>query len=259
MSTRQATASRHSSMMNESNGQQFTSTKDIFRVFRALQLTHSLLSLKFHGDKREYSSLVIHSDLGQELIVIDELIPDAGNQRLRAGEPFTLLGVYEGIHIHCKFDGIRTQNPTGYDHAFGLGFPRLIHHKQRRDAYRARIDQYDNSCITLQGEARDEPIRGKMIDLSTSGLGVEFSHFIRPEIELGEKFFDCSIDVNQDFVVRCSLIARHPRYEKSTGLYFCGFEFHGLSRLQQKHVDRYIIELQLNARRGEIRRVASGN
>ncbi len=244
-------------MNQDSNGQQFTSKKEMFRVFRALQLTHSLLSIKFHGESREYSSLLLNADLDKEELVFDELIPDEGNAKLKGGEPFTLIGVYEGIHVHCRFKGMRSKTPSGYDHAFSAGFPEVIHHKQRREAYRATIDQYDDSKISAANDDRESAIAGKVVDLSTTGLGAEFPKFIRPEIKAGEKFPNCNIAVNQQFSIHCTLIARHPRYEKSTGLYFCGFEFHGLSRLQQKQVDRYIIELQQTARRNDVRRMAN--
>lgn len=240
----------------DDSGYRLTDPSEIARVLRSLQITRSLITIQFNQDQRIYSSLLIHTDMNRREFVIDELTPNDGNQRLISGEKFSLIAFYVGIRVVFRSKLSQEKSPEGFSRAFAIRFPQAITHKQRRDAYRATVTRALSAKTLLKSEARPEPIEGRVIDLSTTGIGCEFSHYIRPEIKNGEHFGLCEIAIDGDFLINCALIAKHPRYEKSSGLYYCGFEFVGLERSQQKQVNRYVLSLQIDARKIEARQPA---
>lgn len=232
----------------EDTGQYLTDRNDIYRVLRSLQLTRSLLTLRFSGDHHAYSSLLIHTDLDNQQFVIDEVNPPAGNEKLKSGQEFTLIAFYEGVQVTCKNNRVMVSAYPEFKHAYSIAFPHKINHKQRRDAYRTHLNSRQNSAITLNNE-REKSLAGKIIDLSTTGIGCQFQGFVRPEIQRGELFEHCAIRINSNFELHCSLIAKHPRYDRSQNVTLCGFEFVGLDKVQQRQLDRYTLQIQRENRK----------
>lgn len=232
----------------EDTGQYLTDRNDIYRVLRSLQLTRSMLTLRFAGDHHAYSSLLIHTDLDHQQFVIDEVNPPAGNEKLKSGQDFTLIAFYEGVQVTSKNNRVIPSAHPEFKHAYTVAFPAKINHKQRRDAYRIHLNSHQSSSVTLINE-RKNPLKGKIIDLSTTGLGCQFEGYVRPEIKREELFEQCSIRINSNFELHCSLLAKHPRYDRSQNVTHCGFAFLDLDKVQQRQLDKYTLQIQRENRK----------
>lgn len=243
-------------MKIEDSGEEITDPREIYRVLRSLQITRSLVSLHLVNDNHTYSSLLIHTDFNSRQFVLDEVASDEANRRLQRGEEFSLTGFYEGIQVIFRRNRVVSSSPTGFDRAYSVKFPQRILHKQRREAFRAPVTSSQTSSASVRNDNRGEVLQGRIVDLSTTGVGCEFPHYIKPEIEKEEFFQECTVTINDELHLKCMLKAKHPHYQKSTGHYLCGFKFSQLDRVQQKLVDRYVLNLQREARKNDLRRNA---
>ncbi len=239
-------------MKEEDVGEQLTGEADIYRVLRSLELTRSLLTIRFTNDHHAYSSLLIHTDLNASQFVVDELNPPEGNIKLKSGEAFTLIAFYDGVQVTFKNNTViapaAAHTHKQFNHAFTVDFPKSINHKQRRNAYRTHILNAVKTSISLSND-RAKPLQGKITDLSTTGIGCEFKGYVRPELVRGEVFEHCRIQINQEFELSCSLTTRYPRYDRSQDITHCGFEFDALDKAQQRQLDRYTLQVQREQRR----------
>ena len=243
-------------MKESTSGQLLTSHEDIYRALRALQLSRSLITLRFGHDAHAYSSLLIHCDLEQRRFVLDEVRPDAGNARLKQGEHFTLIAFYDGIQVLIKDCIVLTSSVPNFPHAYALAFPKSLYHKQRRQVYRANVARTSKASIALASDDREGVLQGRVADISPLGIGCEFSGFVHPDLKTGEVFERCRLNINSELAFESSLIVRHPAYRKDTDTTLCGFEFKDLDTASQKSLDRFILYLQRQARRVNTHRPA---
>ncbi len=236
--------------MKDPDGSEYiTEPDEIYRILRSLELSRSLLTLRFHDHRHDYSSLILDTDLNQGEFIIDELNSFEGNQRLVERQAFTIIAHYQGVQVSFKNNHANSQSPKGFTHAYSIAFPTAIRHTQRRDAYRFHIPLSLPGDAQLPAQMQRQPLQADRItDLSSSGIGLEFDHYIRPEIEKGEHFNGCTIRIGS-LQLEVNLKATHLFFQKATGHHFCGFEFVRLDKLQQKAVDRALLQWQRDARR----------
>jgi c-di-GMP-binding flagellar brake protein YcgR len=246
----------------DAHGEQIYNVQDIFRTLRSLQLTRSQIAVKFSGDNHSYASLVLHTDLKHRQFVIDEPLPASINTRIASGEVFTIIAHYEGIQVIFKGQAARLKtSPMSLlldkdikqraylEDSIAIDFPSYIFHKQRRNSFRAPLPASTDARITLCTHRREEDLEGTITDLSTMGIGCRFPGLVRPPIERQESFENCCIAINNEFELHCCLTAKNPLYQRVLNCYSCGFQFHNLSRAQQKSVDYYVLAVQRQARK----------
>lgn len=226
--------------------------QEIHRVLRALQLSRSMVSLTF-DDTSTYSSLLISSELDEQQFIIDEVRPEDGNAKLTASKAFTLHGSYSGGQVTIKNCRITTMGIVHYDNAFAVPFPPSLIYKQRRNAFRINVSRASESAIEINNKERDETITGLVTDLSTNGVAAEFSPNTDPKLGVGEHFDECHVDVRGEMHITCELSLKR-RYTDSQGNLQCGFEIRNIDRADQKKLDRFILELQRQARRTDPKR-----
>ena len=236
----------------EDGGEQITNTQDIYRTLKSLQLSRSQLTVKIGGDRSSYASMTMHVDLQRQQFVIDELNPEAGNAAVARGETFTIVAYYEGVRVILKGRPTQAKTAHAIASAITLDFPDYIYHKQRRNAFRAPLQTDTPSSVLLTSSQRQAVLQGRVTDLSTSGVGCEFNGVVRPEIDRHEHFENCTLKINGEFELRCSLVARPANYHRRSDRYTCGFRFAALDRQQQKHIDRYVLAIQRQARKAQL-------
>ncbi|GAA5316149.1 MAG: hypothetical protein AseanaTS_13540 [Candidatus Pelagadaptatus aseana] len=232
-------------------GELLGETTEIYRTLRALQLSRSLVTLRIEGDSQIYSTMILLCDLDNRQFIMDAIRPESGNQRLQQGVSFALTGFYEGIQVVCKDNRISTTNPEQLDNAFSVPFPKFVYRKQRRQAYRTHLPGHLVREIHLSGQHREKPLTGQITDISSTGIGCEFSGNIKPELKTGEIFDNATININGELILSCCLIVRQPRHIARAEITQCGLAFDNLTGPEQKKVERYIAQLQRQARRRE--------
>jgi len=240
-------------MKEVESGQHLTNPEDIYSALYALQRSHSIITLRFGHDANAFSSLLVYVDLKKQQFIIDEVRPEGGNPRLKAGEGFTLIAFYDGIQVMIKDCRISSSKVQDFDHAYSIDFPKSLYHKQRRQVYRAAVTRSSKSTIELHSETRDELFSGRVLDISPRGIGCEFEGHLKPDLERGELFAQGRLNINNEFALNAPLIVKHPSYNPVTNTTQCGFEFSALEPTDQKSLDRFILHLQRQARRSVTR------
>jgi c-di-GMP-binding flagellar brake protein YcgR len=241
-------------MKEVESDQHLTHLEDIYSALYALQRSRSIITLRFGHDANAFSSLLIHTDLQKQQFVIDEVRPEDGNPRLKRGEPFTLIAFYDGVQVMIKDCRITSSQVPDFDQAYAINFPKSLYHKQRRQVFRAAVARSSSSSIELHSENRMDKFYGRVVDISPLGIGCEFEGYIEPKLERGELFDQGRLNINNEFALDAALIVKHPAYNKITDTTQCGFEFSALDPVNQKALDRFILHLQRQARRGITRK-----
>ncbi|TQV84124.1 hypothetical protein FKG94_05530 [Exilibacterium tricleocarpae] len=243
-------------MNTEDGGEQITNVQDIYRTLKSLQLARSQLTVKINGDRQSYASMVMHVDLQRRRFTIDELVAGDANRRVAAGQPFTIIAFYEGVKVILKGKSAGGGRGQTLLDTININFPAYIYHKQRRQAFRAPLAADTPSGIRLLSGRRHTALHGRIIDLSTTGVGCEFTKPARLDIDKHEHFDRCTINIGDEFELHCHLIARSPGYQRLLDRYTCGFAFTLLDRHQQKALDRYVLAIQRRARKARSQRRA---
>lgn len=227
----------------------YTHPNDIYRVLRALQLSRSLLQVRFPHSQTLYSSLLIEIDMDNQLFVIDALNPEIGNPKLESGEPFTVIGYYDGVQVVFRDNLIEPEPPALYTEAYTVRFPAEVYYKQRRHAFRVQIPRIKLAEATLGNSDRQKAINGRLADLSTGGFAVEFDGQPDPALKRNENFSDCRLWVSSelDFTGQCR--AHQPRYDPVRDLTLCGFELINTAPRELRKLERYTLQLQRQQRR----------
>jgi len=140
------------------------------------------------------------------------------------------------------------------EQAFSVPFPESVYHQQRRQSYRVPIGRTTMAKASLESHQRPQPLSGRIINLSPSGAACVFSGYVRPAIANQEQFEACHLCINGELNLHCAITAVHPRYDRVNNVTVCGLEFIGLGRVQQKELDRCVLDLQRDIRKESGRR-----
>ena len=127
--------------------------------------------------------------------------------------------------------------------------PEVIYH-QRRSAFRAPLTQGELIKIELAGDKLRTAIAGQLLDISATGCKLRFPGNISSSLQAGQ--------VYERFTARfpfgpmtTAIEVRHVQYEEKLDTTFAGVRFHRMNGLEQRQVERFVYQLQREARRFE--------
>ena len=227
---------------------------DIYRIVKSLQQARSFLSVKLANSSDVFTSIVLHTDFEKGVFVIDQLSPSHGNSLIVRKSSISVSGLVEGVpaifdpvtyHMALQLDG---------NSVHCLNLPTAIGYNQRRQAFRINVPRSINSAITLPAVAGTKSLTGRVIDISASGLGCEFSEDALPNLEKGNVIANVHIVVGDVLDMTCDLICQYPQAETRTNSFKLGTGFCELNSLQEKAVAKTVLMLQQNARKLETKR-----
>ncbi len=226
------------------NGRHFTSPGDIFGVFRSLQHDRSSINVQFEEASQLYSSLVLDANLPERFVLLDEISPEAGRDRIESGMPFSFRGSINGIRVYAE--GMRVtrvfRDPSGT--YYQASFPTTLLYLQRRDAFRARVPGSLTASVSLRSEDREKPPQGRLLDLSPTGARIAFRGRFDPELEIMEEF-QAEIELSsQEQFIPVRLEVRNREYDRERDQTVAGFRFLDLNRTAMLDINRLVTQLQ---------------
>nr|WP_276613304.1 flagellar brake protein [Pseudomonas sp. B707] len=221
---------------------------EISSNLRQLQESHDPLIITFHERSQRFQSYLIEVDRENGSIKLDEMIPRDGERFLEAGEPFKVEGFHDGVRIAWECTGTLSIKDSDGDRFYSGDLPTEVVYHQRRNAFRAALKLTDLVSVELGGEKLKSPIGGKLLDISATGCKLRFEGDITDRLQLGQvydRLIAAPLFGNQPVSVEL----RYLHFEEKLNITFAGLRFHNISGPAARNVERFVYQLQREARR----------
>lgn len=225
-----------------------TTPLEIAANLRQLLESHDPLIITFHERSQRFQSYVIEVDRDTNSLALDEMIPRDGERYLAAGEPFKIEGFHDGVRIAWECTEQMEIVDTDSQRFYRGTLPEEVVYHQRRNAFRAALKLAQLVNIEMDGDKLKAPLRGKLLDISATGAKLRFEGDFSERMQLGQ--------VYERFLAKLpfgNMIApvelRYLHFEERFNTTFAGVRFHNMSGLVQRQVERFVYQLQREARR----------
>nr|WP_283939203.1 flagellar brake protein [Pseudomonas sp. T1.Ur] len=215
---------------------------------RMLQDSHDPLIITFHERSQRFQSYLVDVDREKNTIALDEMIPRDGERFLLAGEPFRVEGFHDGVRIAWEGNGPLTIDDSNDGRCYRGALPEEVVYHQRRNAFRAALKLAQLVSVELGGDKLKSPVNGQLLDISATGCKLRFDGDITERLQLGQVYerFIAALPFGN---MTAPVELRYLHFEERINTTFAGVRFHNISGLVQRQVERFVYQLQREARR----------
>ncbi len=233
-------------MPEEINNEYYLDTpEDVYGALRKIVLMKQPVFINIEGSDEKYTSAITHANLKNSSFFLDQVVPQKGNELIRAGSRFSIVADSQGVKIEFDMTGRIKYQPS--NEQYRVEFPTQVLYLQRRTAYRVMISPAHQILVKLKMQDEGENLVGKLSDLSSSGFKAIFKGDCVERLKASKDIPIARIKFNDQNNLDCSLVARHVIATKD-GNTQVGFAFNLISGMGQRYLDRLIGELQWEER-----------
>ena len=224
-----------------------TTPLEIASSLRMLQESHDPLIITFQDRTQRFQSYVVDVNRENNTLALDEMIPRGGERFLEAGIPFRVEGFHEGVRIAWECTTPLSIDDTHDHRCYRGALPREVLYHQRRSAFRAALKLSHLIDVQVAGEKLKSPIKGKLLDVSATGCKLRFEGDIGENLQLGQVYerFSAALPFGQ---MTTPVELRYLHFEERLNITFAGLRFHNISGGVQRQVERFVYQLQREAR-----------
>lgn len=223
---------------------------EIVANLRQLQQNHDPLVITFDGRSQRFQSYVIEIDRQKNQLILDEMIPNDAERFLLNGEPFRVEAFHEGVRVawECA-QAVKLSEHQG-SRCYICSMPEEVHYHQRRNAYRAPLKQSELVKVELSGEKLRTPLPGQLLDISATGCKLRLAGDASHGLKTGQVYegFTAQLPFG---AITTPVELRYLHYEEKLDATIVGLRFYRMSGLVQRQVERFVYQLQREARRFE--------
>ena len=225
-----------------------TTPLEISSNLRQLQESHDPLIITFHERSQRFQSYLIKVDRDTASMALDEMIPRDGEKFIENGEHFRIEGFHDGVRIAWECNHALKITEVDGHRCYSGPMPEEMTYHQRRNAFRAALKLTDLVSVELGGEKLKAPINGKLLDISATGCKLRFEGDITDRLQLGQ-VYDRLIAPPLFGNQPTSVELRYLHFEEKLNITFAGLRFHNISGQAARNVERFVYQLQREARR----------
>ncbi|WP_181295173.1 flagellar brake protein [Pseudomonas sp. Q2-TVG4-2] len=216
---------------------------------RLLLDNHIPLLIRFAERNRRYQTYLVEINREKGWIAFDELIPSDGERMIASAEPFQVEGYYEGVRIAWNNDHPAHLSELDGAPCYWTPLPDQILYHQRRNAYRAPLSAQPIAA-ELSGQTVKRPLEGKVLDMSATGCKLSFPGNLQNSLQAGQVYEHLSAKLPFGTITTAAEL-RHVVFDEKLDLTFCGMRFYRISGLAQRQIERFVYQLQREARRDQ--------
>jgi c-di-GMP-binding flagellar brake protein YcgR len=207
------------------------------------------LLLRFAERSQRYQTFLVAIDREKGWIALDELIPNDGERIMLSGESFHVEGYYEGVRIAWNNNHPIHLGELDEARCYWAPLPDEMLYHQRRNAYRASLIGQPIGA-ELSGKAIKKPLEGKLLDMSATGCKLSFKGNVQSGLQAGQVYEQLSAKLPFGPITTAAEL-RHVFFDEKLDLTFCGMRFHRISGQTQRQIERFVYQLQREARRDQ--------
>lgn len=220
---------------------------EVASSLRMLQESHDPLIITFQDRSQRFQSYVVEVDREGNSMALDEMIPRDGERFLQDGVPFRVEGFHEGVRIAWECTSRLTIDDAHDHRCYRTALPGEVLYHQRRNAFRAALKLANLVNVEVAGEELKAPLKGKLLDVSATGCKLRFEGNIGESMQLGQVYerFSAALPFG---AMTTAVELRYLHFEERLNVTFAGLRFHNISGAVQRQVERFVYQLQREAR-----------
>ena len=224
-----------------------TTPLEISASLRMLQESHDPLIITFHERSQRFQSFLVEVDRENNSLTLDEMIPRDGERFLEAGEPFRVEGFHEGVRIAWECTTQLSIDDVNNHRCYRATLPKEVVYHQRRNAFRAALKLSHLIDVNVAGDKLKAAIKGKLLDVSATGCKLRFEGDVSEGMQLGQVYerFSAALPFG---MMSTPVELRYLHFEERLNITFAGLRFHNISGPVQRQVERFVYQLQREAR-----------
>ncbi|TRX73271.1 flagellar brake protein [Pseudomonas mangiferae] len=221
---------------------------EIHANLRQLLQNHDPLIITFHERNQQFRTYLVEVDRDRGLLALDEMIPSDGERFLNNGELFHVESSHDGVRIAWDCDQPADIGELEGTRCYWCSLPTEMLYHQRRNAYRAITLPGQPVSVELSGERLSLVLKGQLIDISATGCKLRFPGDISARLHSGEVYERLTIQLPFGTLVT-PIEIRHAVHDVKLDATFAGTRFHRIGGLEQRNIERFVYQLQREARR----------
>ncbi|TPQ26669.1 flagellar brake protein [Methylomonas sp. HW2-6] len=218
-----------------------TDPDKIARLLGEIESSSPLCTIQIEGFAEDFSSSVLSIKLDKNAIILDELMPQHGNDLLLRSRALKLSTFHKGIHLSFHLANIEVGHSKGINY-YKAPLPDRVFYPQRRRSPRLEISAID---IPFSGVVQRTGISigGYLFDLSRGGAGVSVP-INRARVQRGDVIKNCQLTFD-DYVMDFEFAVRFVKPVSATSPKVqIGGIFEGLSARSQSKLSYFITSLE---------------
>lgn len=223
---------------------------EIVAALRQLQQNHDPLIIRFHERSQRFQSYLVEVDRDRNRLALDEIIPTDGERFFRQGEAFSVEAYRDGVRVAWECEHSVQLGELEGAPCYWAPLPEEVIYHQRRSAFRAPLKQAEPIKVTLAGDKLRETLHGHLLDISATGCKLRFAGDLSQQLQNGQMHerFTAQLPFG---AMTTPVELRHVQYEEKVDMTFVGTRFYRMAGLEQRQVERFVYQLQREARRIE--------
>lgn len=226
--------------------------EDNYSQLEILQRRHSFIEVKFPRLEQAFQSMILELHADDGFLVIDELYPAAGREKLMEGDEAEILAQVPGIKV-AFFSKLLAREVIEGLPVYRMELPENIGSTVRRRAFRVYVEREPNLTVDL-GKVGDTALSAQIVNLSPDGIKLSFRNNVTKALEKNRLLENClirlptGIDIDAVIELRNIYSIRTPTQHTLAG---------GVLTVaipsQRTKLSQYLASVQRKQRRREMR------
>jgi c-di-GMP-binding flagellar brake protein YcgR len=224
----------------------------IAQVLNELAINKTTLNLSFNHGQEQGLTTVIGVSKDKKSVYLDKSLDAGFNKRLLASD-MVVFSKTDGIKVRWSAKKLTEVKLTDGE-ALKMPLPKSLYRFQRREFFRSLTPvTHPVVChIPYRNPTnnQDEKLEMVLVDASLGGIGTMVTDHLSSILELEKVFPHCAISLPTFGDIDTSLCVKHITetvMRNGSKKFRVGFQFVGLSREDERIVQKYVLQLEREA------------
>lgn len=182
--------------------------EDNYSQLELLQRRHSFIEVKFPRIEQAFQSMILELHADDGFLVIDELYPAEGRQKLLEGDEAEIIAQVPGIKV-AFFSKLLVREISEGLPVYRMELPEEIGSTVRRRAFRVYVEREPNLSIDMGPNGGNELSGAQVVNLSADGIKLSFRGNISKHLEKNRQLENCLIRLPTGFDIDCTIEIRN--------------------------------------------------
>lgn len=228
---------------------EITAPLEIQSLLKALHAARTPLEVRFEDHAQTFQSYLVELDTPSGLLYFDELIPAVGDKWMIQGESFRVDAWLDGVHLRWQHSAAAQVELDDGAPAFSLPLPTQLIYHQRRGAYRAAVQRSIDTRLELVHRSDKRRFAGELLDISVTGCKLRLAGNQLQVLQPGERYERSLLQLEESPSLDVAVEIRHRTYHEASDETHVGLHFHQPLTATQRYIERFVAQLQREARR----------